>query len=447
MLNFDELPYKLAVFMRPFEDFFKRQASGGFVLMAATALALFLANSPLSDAYHHFWEFELTVGFDSFGLTQSLHHWINDGLMAVFFFVVGLEIKREFLAGELASVRKAALPIAGAIGGMLVPALLFHLVAPEGPEAKGWGIPMATDIAFALGILALLGPRITRSMAIFLTALAIVDDLGAVLVIALFYTGELSTAALGAAAVCLLLLVIGNRLGVQHPNYFALVGLALWIALLKSGVHASIAGVLIGATIPVRPRHFHEEFLAKAEDLLQRYRQLRRTDGPFHNEEKLGTLLALEHICHDAMSPLQRMEHEMHHWVIFGVMPIFALANAGLTLTPGDLQASLSHPVTVGVTLGLLLGKPLGIVFFSWLAVRLGVADLPAGANWTAMFGVGMLGGIGFTMSLFISNLAYLDPALVAYAKVGIFAASIFAGVAGFALLHHAGRRRPSAEP
>jgi NhaA family Na+:H+ antiporter len=430
------MPYrKLAYLLRPFEDFFKRQAAGGILLIAATVVALFLANSPLSDAYFHFWELELTFGFDRFGLTKSLHHWINDGLMAIFFFVVGLEVKREFLAGELAGIRKAALPFAAAIGGMLVPALIFCLLNPHPPQLDGWGIPMATDIAFALGVIALLGDRVPRALAIFLTALAIVDDLGAVLVIAVFYSGAISPVALGVAAVFFLLLVVGNRVGLQHPNYYALVGFAFWVALLKSGVHASIAGVLIGATIPVRPRNSHEEFLTGSNRLLQRYREIETIKGPFLHEERLGILLAMENVCHDTMSPLQRMEHVMNPWVIFGVMPIFALANAGVRLDAAALPGALTNSVTLGILFGLLVGKPLGIFLFSWLAVRLRLCDIPADVSWRQVLGAGILGGIGFTMSLFITTLAFADPALVTNAKVGIFAASLLAGLSGFWLL------------
>ncbi len=398
-------------------------------------LALILANSPLRDFYHHLWEYELTLGFEEFGLSKSLHHWINDGLMAVFFFVVGLEIKREFLAGELANRRKAALPIAAAFGGMLMPALLYYLFNRQPPTVHGWGIPMATDIAFALGVIALLGDRIPRSLAVFLTALAIVDDLGAVLVIAIFYTGQLSFPHLLLAAGFLLLLMIGNRFGVQHPNFYALIGLCLWIALLKSGVHASIAGVLIGATIPVQPRHSHRDFLGRIEKLLTRYREIKTVEGPFHHEDRLGTLLAIEKTSHDAMSPLQRMEHVMNDWVIYGVMPIFALANAGISLGFGELAAAFTNPVTLGATVGLLFGKPMGIFLFSWLAVRLGFCDLPSAVRWPQLFGVGILGGIGFTMSIFITNLAFAQPQLITDAKIGIFTASILAGVLGFLLL------------
>ena len=432
----------LVQFLRPFEEFFKSQVAGGLVLLAVTVLALLLANSAWSDLYFRFWELKLTIGIPPFALSKSLSYWINDGLMAVFFFVVGLEIKREFLAGELAGARKAALPIAAALGGMLVPALFFRLVGPEGLQARGWAIPMATDIAFALGVIPLLGDRIPRALVIFLTALAIVDDLGAVLVIALFYTADLNLVALAAATGLLVILAIGNRVGIKTPNFYALFGLLLWIALLKSGIHATVAGVLIGMTIPVRPRHSHAQFLAEAEKLVTNYRAKGTIPGPFLHEEKLGTLIALEHACHDAMSPLQRMEHEMHHWVIFGVMPIFALANAGIALDLHELATAVSHPVTLGIAFGLLLGKPLGITLFAWLAVRLGLAELPTGARWSQILGLGLLGGIGFTMSLFITNLAYEEASeLVAAAKFGIFAASLLAGTLGYLLLRRLGTR------
>jgi len=431
----------LTQIVRPFEEFFRHQVAGGLVLLAVTALALLLANSPWSAQYFALWELQLTIGVEPLALSKSLSHWINDGLMAVFFFVVGLEIKREFLAGELAGMRKAALPIAAAVGGMLMPAALFMLIGPEGLQSRGWAIPMATDIAFALGVIALLGNRIPRSLAIFLTALAIVDDLGAVLVIALFYTGDLNLLALAAGLGCFAILVAGNRSGVKSPNFYALVGLVLWIALLKSGVHATVAGVLIGMTIPVRPSRNEEQFVTEVERLFTEYRAMGPSVGPFLREEKLGTLLAMEHICHDAMSPLQRMEHEMHHWVILGVMPIFALANAGIDLKLSELADAAGHPVTLGIALGLLLGKPLGITLFAWLAVRTGLAELPAGTRWPQIFGLGLLGGIGFTMSLFITNLAYDDaPELVAAAKVGIFSASLLAGILGFLLLRRLGR-------
>lgn len=439
-MNFEEFADSLAELKRPFENFFHRQASGGIVLLAATILALILANSPLRESYFHFWEIKLAIGAGTWGFTQSIHHWINDGLMALFFFVVGLELKREFLAGELATARKAALPAFAAFGGMLVPALTYYLLVPELPEAKGWGVPMATDIAFALGIVALLGNKISRGLAIFLTALAIVDDLGAVVVIAIFYSGKISCLSLAIAGTFWLLLFIGNRLKIQHPSFYALIGICLWFAMLKSGIHPSIAGVMIGSTIPIAPRYPRQLFLDKADQLLKRYRKLRQEEGPFVDQKKVGTLLALETVCHDALSPLQRMEHEMHRWVIFGVMPIFALANAGIPLGWGELQVALNQPVTIGVVVGLFIGKPVGIFLFSWLAVKLNLADLPKESSWSALLGIGILGGIGFTMSIFIANLAFYRPEMISQAKTGIFGASLLAGITGYLLLAKVGK-------
>jgi NhaA family Na+:H+ antiporter len=432
-----------AQIFRPFEAFFKNQVAGGLILLGVTTLALLLANSPWSDLYFRFWQLKLTIGVPPLALSKPLSHWINDGLMAVFFFVVGLEIKREILTGELAELRQAALPVAAALGGMLVPAGFFFLAGPDATQARGWAIPMATDIAFALGVIALLGDRVPRSLAIFLTALAIVDDLGAVVIIAMFYTGDISITALTVGLAFLLTLIAGNRLGIKSPNFYALIGLLLWVALLKSGIHATVAGVLIGMTIPVRPRHSHDRFLTTTDELLAGYRAHGTTPGPFLHEEKLGILFALEHACHSAMSPLQRMEHVMHHWVIFGVMPVFALANAGIAFDLQELANAISHPVTLGIGCGLLFGKPFGITLFAWLAVRLGLADLPAGTNWSQILGLGMLGGIGFTMSLFITNLAFEEaPELIAAAKVGIFASSLLAGTFGYLLLRLTSRPR-----
>jgi len=440
------MPLRMSNLLRPFEDFFKNQVSGGILLLGAALFALFMANSPWQQAYHHFWETPLGINLGPWHFEYSLHHWINDGLMAIFFFVVGLEIKRELLAGELTGIRHAALPIAAALGGMLMPAAIYLLFNPGGEGLRGWGIPMATDIAFALGVVALLGNRIQRSLAIFLTALAIVDDLGAVLVIAFFYTGELNFIALLLGAGCLVGLILGNRAGLQQPLFYTLLGLCLWLCLLKSGIHASIAGVLVGATIPVAPRHRHPEFLRRAETLMQHYRSFETIAGPFHVEARLGTLLALEHVCHDAMSPLQRMEHAMHGWVIFGVMPLFALANAGVHLEANDLLHALTAPVSLGVATGLVLGKPIGILLFTWIAVHLRLAELPAGSRWRDLLGIALLAGIGFTMSLFITGLAFQNGMTASYAKVGIFSGSLLAGVCGYLLLA-LGHRTPPPAP
>ena len=419
----------------PFQRFFATSAAGGLVLLAATAIALAWANSPWADAYHHLWETPVTVGAPGFGLTLSLHHWVNDGLMAVFFFLVGLEIKREVLVGELASRRTAALPVAAALGGMLVPAGLYAALNAGGPGAAGWGVPMATDIAFALGILALLGDRVPIGLRVFLAALAIADDLGAVLVIAFFYTGALDWSALGGAAAVLAVLLGFNRAGARRPLTYALLGVGLWLFVLASGVHATIAGVLLALTVPARTRISEDEFLARAEASLADFRA---ADEPgttvLTNHGHQAALQALENAADAAQAPLQRMEHSLHGLVAFVIMPVFALANAGVALGGGAAAAGRS-PIAWGVVLGLALGKPLGITLASWLAVRAGAADLPSGVAWRHVHGAGWLGGIGFTMSLFVAGLAFADPAVLDIAKLGVFGASIIAGVVGYALL------------
>jgi Na+:H+ antiporter, NhaA family len=422
----------------PFQRFFATSAAGGLVLLATTAVALAWANSPWADAYHHLWDAPVTVGAPGFGFTLSLHHWVNDGLMAVFFFLVGLEIKREVLVGELASRRTATLPVAAALGGMLVPAALYAALNAGGPGAAGWGIPMATDIAFALGILALLGDRVPSGLRVFLAALAIADDLGAVLVIAFFYTGALDWGALGGAAVVLAVLVGLNRAGARRPLTYALLGVGLWLFVLASGIHATVAGVLLALTVPARTRISEDEFLARAEASLADFRA---ADEPgttvLTNHGHQAALQALEDAADAAQAPLQRMEHALHGLVAFVVMPIFALANAGVPLGGGAAAAAQS-PIAWGVVLGLALGKPLGITLASYLAVRAGAADLPSGVAWRDVHGAGWLGGIGFTMSLFVAGLAFADPAALDIAKLGVFGASILAGVVGYTLLRRA---------
>jgi Na+:H+ antiporter, NhaA family len=422
--------------LRPFQQFARTESSGGIVLLVCTAAALAWANSPWAESYHRLWETPLTVGTPGRALTLTLHHWINDGLMAVFFFLVGLEIKREMLVGELASVRLAALPIAGAAGGMLVPAVIYAALNARGAGSPGWGIPMATDIAFALGVLALLGPRVPLAMKVFLAALAIVDDIGAVLVIAFFYTLSISWGALAAGGTLLASLLICNRLGVRHPAPYILLGVALWAAFLASGVHATIAGVLLAMTIPSRTRIDEDEFLARGRAILDSFeRACSPATTVLTNADQQHAIEALERTCERAQAPLLRMEHKLHGVVAFGIMPLFALANAGVHFG-GDLFSGLAWPVTAGTVLGLVLGKPIGITLFAWLAVRAGLAALPSGTGWRALHGVSWLGGIGFTMSLFIAGLAFAGlPALLDSAKVGILAASVLAGLAGWWLL------------
>ena len=432
--------------LRPFQRFAATESSGGIVLLICTVLALAWANSPWAATYHRLWEIPLTVGVGARGLSLSLHHWINDGLMAVFFFLVGLEIKREMLVGELASRRHAALPIAGAIGGMLVPAAIYAVINAGGKGAAGWGIPMATDIAFAVGILALLGPRVPLPLKVFLVALAIVDDIGAVLVIAFFYTSTISWSALAIAAGLVAGLIACNAAGVRHPGAYALVGLALWAAVLASGVHATIAGVLLAMTVPASTRINEDEFLARGRAMLEDFeRACSPATTVLTNADQQHAIHEIEVAAEQAQAPLLRMEHKLHRVVAFGIMPLFALANAGVHFG-SDLFAALSVPVSAGIVVGLAIGKPLGITLFAWLATRLGVAALPSGSDWRALYGVSWLGGIGFTMSLFIAGLAFpAAPDLLDSAKVGILGASILAGVAGWIILR--GRANSIAPP
>ena len=419
----------------PFQEFFKAEASSGILLLFFTAVALVWANSPWARAYNDLWHTQLTFGLGSFALDKPLILWINDGLMAVFFFVVGLEIKREVLVGELSSLRQAALPIAAAIGGMIVPAVLYTALNAGKPGAAGWGIPMATDIAFALGILALLGKRVPLSLKIFLTALAIVDDIGAVLVIALFYTAKIAWLSLSIGLIFLLLMLVANRTGVRHPLVYLLLGIGLWIALLKSGVHATIAGVLSAMTIPARTRIDATEFLNRAKACLNAF-ELASKPGRsiLSNRMQRSAAQSVENLSQLVQSPMQRLEHDLHPWVALFIMPVFALANAGVSVG-GNSTAALTNTAALGVIIGLVIGKQVGITLFSWLTVRLGLAELPGDLTWRHIYGVSWLAGIGFTMSLFIASLAFGEIPLLPVAKVGILTGSLIAGVVGWMIL------------
>jgi NhaA family Na+:H+ antiporter len=432
-------PPPLTPFQRilsPFARFTRTESAGGIVLIAATLAAIVWANSPWSEGYERLWQTVVTVGVGRYALSYPLHYWINDGLMAVFFFLVGLEIKREFLVGELASVRRAALPIAAALGGMIVPAMLYALLNAGGPGERGWGTPMATDIAFALGVLALLGPRIPLSLKVFLAALAIVDDLGAVLVIAVFYTEQLDWAALGVGMAVLAALVVAARLEARSPLVYIVLGIVLWLAFLKSGVHATVAGVLLAMTIPARTRIDTHTFLDRGRRILD-YFDAAGKEGTdvLTNREQQAAIAEMEDACEAAQAPLQRIEHGLHAPVAFVIIPLFALANAGVHLG-GHLGEAFTNRVALGIMLGLVIGKPIGITLFAWLAVKSGLAALPTGTTWRSIRGVSLLGGIGFTMSLFIAGLAFPGaPNLNEDAKIGIFAASLVAGIVGYAVL------------
>jgi NhaA family Na+:H+ antiporter len=420
-----------------FNRFTRLQASGGILLVFATLLALILANSNLSSAYFDFWKTDFSITFGEIGLSKYLLKWVNDGLMVLFFFVVGLEIKREVTVGELASPRKAALPLMAAIGGMLLPATLYVLLNAGTEGMNGWAIPMATDIAFMLGLLALLGRRVPLSLRVFFTALAIVDDLGAVLVIALFYTSDILWMALGIGGLILLLLIALNWLGVRNPMPYALLGIGLWLAFLQSGVHPTIAGVLLALTIPSQTRMRAQAFMAQCiavlggvegEDLALEGAKVQMSD------RRQAAAHALEAIAERMQSPAQRLEHSLTPWATYLVLPIFALANAGVAIST-DLGALLSNRVALGIIIGLVLGKSLGITLFTWLAIKLGIAEMPSRVGWPQLFSATWLTGIGFTMALFIANSAFADPTQLATAKLAILAASLISGLIGFSLL------------
>jgi NhaA family Na+:H+ antiporter len=428
--------------VRPFRAFVHQEASGGVLLLACTVLALVWANSPWAAGYADLWHTPVTVGFGGLALSKDLQHWINDGLMAVFFFVVGLEIKRELLMGELAAPRRAALPIAAAAGGMLVPAALYALLNTGTPGAPGWGVPMATDIAFALGVLALLGSRVPVAIKVFVTALAVVDDIGAVVVIAVFYTPAVAWTPLAWAAALFVVLVALNRLGVRRPLPYAAVGVGLWLAVLLSGVHATVAGVLLAMVIPAKGRIDAGDFAQRGQALLDTFRRSSPAEPPavaLANEDQQAAVRALETACEDVETPLQRLEQSLHPWVAFAVVPLFALANAGVSLAAPDVGAAMSDRVTLGVLLGLVLGKQVGVTVFTWLAVQTRVAALPEGVAWRHVYGAAWLAGIGFTMSLFIASLAFADAALLDRAKVGILLASLASGGVGWLILRGAG--------
>ena len=419
----------------PLQAFFRAEAAGGILLLVCAVVAFAWANSPFAESYFDVWQTTVTVGAGSFVISKALLLWINDGLMAIFFLLVGLEIKREVLGGELSNPKSAALAVAAALGGMVVPALAYVLLNAGGAGAAGWGIPMATDIAFALGVLVLLGDRVPIALKIFLTALAIVDDLGAVLVIALFYTAKVSTTALIWAGILLAVLVVMNRMGVMKTALYMIVGLGLWLAFLKSGVHATVAGVLLALTIPVHRRLDAPDFLDRARDYLSSFAEDVRPGETEPTLQQQNAIFALENACEEAETPLARLEHGLHKPVAFLIIPIFALANAGVAVSGGFAELFAS-PVTLGIVLGLVVGKPIGITLLAWLSVKTGLATLPAGATWRQVIGISALCGIGFTMSIFIANLAFPgQAALLDSAKLGILVGSLVSGLIGWMLL------------
>ena len=422
----------------PFNQLISNSKSGGLVLFGSAILALFLANSPFADSYHHLWETPVRIGFGANTLEKTLHHWINDGLMAMFFFVVGLELKRELIAGELKNPRNAVLPIAAAIGGMVVPALVFLAFNQDDPANRaGWGIPMATDIAFALGVLYLLGDKAPYSFKIFLTAIAIVDDLGAVLVIAFFYTSQIDFLNLGIGFLILAVMIGANFAGVRSSLFYGLLGIGgLWLAFLLSGVHATIAAVLAAFAIPAKAKKEEIHFVKDAGKLIHEFQQEQSTVDSLMTYRQYKILAKIKKLTKNSIPPLQRLEHSLHPIVAFIVMPIFALSNAGVTIT-GSIASGLFSDVTIGVFLGLILGKAAGITGITYLMVKNKLAVLPEKMTMTHVAGIAFLAGIGFTMSLFISGLAYEEgSSQLLQAKLGILISSVIASFAGYFFLN-----------
>ncbi len=418
----------------PFQRFARVESAGGIVLLAASIAAIVWANSSTAESYASLLHIPITLGFGAFRIAESLHVWINDGLMAVFFLFVGLEIKHEMLVGELSSLRLSALPVLAAAGGVVVPAGIYIALNHGHPTAGGWGIPMATDIAFALGILSLSGSRAPTGLKVFLTALAIVDDIAAVLVIAFFYSSRIDWTMLLAAFVLLAVGALLNQLGVTQLGLYLAVGFGVWVCMLRSGVHATIAGVLVALIIPSSRYLEPHEFLRRARHEITAMEEAYSAHPGQVSNAGRDAFLSLQTQSHLVQAPLLRLEHALQPWVSFFIMPLFALTNAGVPLH-GFRADSLRDPAVQGIFFGLLLGKPIGILLFSWLAVRLGIVALPASVTWRHMIAAGCLGGIGFTMSLFISALAFGSGAEDTLAKVGILAASALAAVIGSLIL------------
>ena len=428
----------------PFERFLRRTTAGGIVLIVTTLVALAVATALGAESLHAFWASSFAVSLGAARLELSMHALVNDGLMALFFLLVGLELKREILVGELSSPKDALLPVVAAVGGMIVPALIYAAFNAGLETASGWGIPMATDIAFAVGILVLLAWRVPKNLIVFLTALAIADDLGAVLVIALFYTPHIDLQAFAAAAGIVGLLWLFNRAGIRNSLPYAVAGVLLWLALHASGIHATLAGILLALMIPARPAHSPGAFEQRIDELQAAFRDDRRDlqtpDDPLSNSRLASIAAAVEHSAVAVQSPLHRIEHGLTPWVTFVIIPIFALANAGIDLGSIDWDSALASRVTLGVVAGLVIGKFVGVTGFCWLAVRLGWARLPAGIEWTHIAGAGWLAGIGFTMSLFIGQLAFRDPQFIEQAKLGILIASAVSAGLGLSWLLWTGR-------
>jgi NhaA family Na+:H+ antiporter len=419
----------IEVLMSPFVTFAKMEAASGILLLASTIAALVWANSSWAQSYHVFWHTPVSIGFGPFKLTETRHGWVNDGLMPIFFFLVGLEIKREVLVGELSSIRQAAFPLISALGGAIVPALLYLLIAHGEDVYKGWATPMATDIAFVIGVLALLGSRVPVSLKVFVTALAIADDLLAVIVIAFLYTQQIHLIHLAFGAAGLALCFLTNRLGVRQPIIYAIIGIFVWYGVLQSGVHATVAGVLLALTIPTRTYVDRDSFLKRSRWLIDRFEAAPQNSREAHSavHEMASQLKLVE-------SPLERIEYFLHPWVSFFILPLFALANLGVPIL-GNAAAAARHPVSLGVAIGLFVGKPIGVWLSARLSTKFQLATAPPDLSWRDLFGAACLCGIGFTMSLFIATLAFGEGTKLDMARIGVLAGSLASAVGGSVLL------------
>jgi len=422
---------------RPTQRFFRKEAASSILLIAATIAALIWANSDIGETYHSFWHTEVSFGFGNFHISKTFVHWINDGLMSLFFFIVGLEIKREILVGELATPKKALLPVFAALGGMIVPALIYSTLNAGSPAIKGWGVPVATDIAFALGAVAVFGQRLPVGLRIFLAAFAIADDLGAVLIIAIFYTKEIVWSYL---IICLFLifgLAVANFLWIRQTLIYAILGLAIWFFVLGSGVHPTIAGVIVSLFVPARGKYDTDHFLQNVKQITEKFECEEQSCGYsiLLNQEHMHAVQSLELACHDVETPLQRLMHALHPWVAFLILPFFAFGNTGLIFHGIVFSEAISNPEILGIIFGLFFGKPIGIMLFSYISVRTGAASLPQEVSWSHIFGGAILGGIGFTMSLFFADLSFPDPQMLDYARIAILTGSILSASAGITYL------------
>jgi NhaA family Na+:H+ antiporter len=421
----------------PFQRFFKKLVQGSYPLFLSAILAMVWANVS-GSSYHSFWHTEVAFYFGQIHIAKSLVHWIDEALMAVFFFVVGLEIKREILVGGLSSRKQAILPISAAVGGMVVPAVIYLTLNWNTPEAKGWGIPMATDIAFSLAVLAVLKDKVPNGLRLFLSAFAIADDLGAVFIIALFYTETLVWQNLLISIIFVLALGAANKLWIRNTLVYVILGIGVWLSILGSGVHATVAGVIVAMFIPARGKYDTETFVQNVKIHLNEIECDTECGGHtiLMNRRHLNAVQAINLACIDVETPLQRLEHGLQSWIAYLILPLFALANSGLVLKGMDFSSAIAHPITLGVLFGLLIGKPIGITLFTYLATRLFRAPLFPGIKWSHIFGVSLLGGIGFTMSLFITGLSFIEPQLLDKAKLGVILASLVCGLSGLIVLY-----------